>query len=216
MTQQEFEKLRVIHQTISKTITIKTAAQMLQLSERQVIRLKGGVMNHGPAFLMHKNRGRTPAHAVCEICSQQIVRLKRNKYPGANFAHFRELLEEQEDIHVSYLTVYRVPAQTGIQSPKTHRRKKVHHRQKRRSQAVMLVQMDASPYAWIPGQEHLALYGAIDDATGAILGLHLTKNECLEWYFQVMEQCLAAQGRPVKLYCDRHTIFFSLKNGENP
>ena len=216
MTQQEVEKLRVIHQTISKTITIKIAAQMLQLSERQVIRLKGSVMNHGPAFLMHKNRGRTPAHAVCETCSQQIVRLKRNKYPRANFAHFQELLEEQEDIHVSYPTIYRILAQAGIQSPKTHRKKKAHHRRKRQSQAGMLVQIDASPYEWLPGQEDLALHGAIDDATGAILGLHLTKNECLEWYFQVMEQCLAAQGRPVKLYCDRHTIFFSLKNGENP
>ncbi len=42
MTLQEVEKLRVINQTIDKVITIKTAAEMLGLSERQVLRLKGG------------------------------------------------------------------------------------------------------------------------------------------------------------------------------
>lgn len=43
MTQEEIEKLRVINQTIDKLITIKTAAEILGLSKRQVIRLKGGL-----------------------------------------------------------------------------------------------------------------------------------------------------------------------------
>jgi len=34
MTQEEIEKLRVINQTIDRLITIKTAAEMLGLSER--------------------------------------------------------------------------------------------------------------------------------------------------------------------------------------
>ena len=91
MTEGEIEKLRVINQTIDQRITIKTAAEILDLSERQVIRLKGGVMHHGPAFLIHKNRGRSPAHTVSDELARHIVHLKQTKYRKANFAHFQEL-----------------------------------------------------------------------------------------------------------------------------
>jgi len=42
MTQKEITRLRVINQTIDKVITIRESAELLGLSERQVIRLKGG------------------------------------------------------------------------------------------------------------------------------------------------------------------------------
>lgn len=209
MTQDEIDKLRVINQTIDQVVTIKTAAELLNLSERQVIRLKGGVLEHGPAFLIHKNRGRKAEHAVTDELRERIVSLKESKYPSANFAHFQELLEEHEEIRASYATVYRILTQTGMKSPKKHRKSKGHHRRKRKSQKGMLVQIDASPYAWIPGQAPFDLHGAIDDATGTVVGLHFTENECLTGYFHVMEQVLTDHGRPVCLYCDRHTIFFS-------
>jgi predicted transcriptional regulator of viral defense system len=44
MTQKEITRLRVINQTIDKVITIREAAELLGLSERQVIRLKKGVV----------------------------------------------------------------------------------------------------------------------------------------------------------------------------
>ncbi len=37
--------------------------------------------------------------------------------------------------------------------------------------------------------------GAIDDATGAILGLHFSENECLHGYFQVIS--FSEYGRPL-------------------
>ncbi|MGI6538811.1 MAG: helix-turn-helix domain-containing protein [Caldicoprobacterales bacterium] len=40
MTQKEITRLRVINQTIDKVITIREAAELLNLSERQVIRFK--------------------------------------------------------------------------------------------------------------------------------------------------------------------------------
>lgn len=45
----------VINQTIDKVITIKDAAEIIGLSKRQVIRLKKGVIEKGPAFIIHKN-----------------------------------------------------------------------------------------------------------------------------------------------------------------
>jgi len=42
LTKKEITKLRVINQTIDAVITIKEAAELLNLSERQVIKLKKG------------------------------------------------------------------------------------------------------------------------------------------------------------------------------
>jgi len=73
-----------------------------------------------------------------------------------------------------------------------------------------MVQLDASPYSWLEGEE-LNLHGAIDDATGSILGLYLTKQEGLEGYFEVTRQMVKGPGIPVSTYQDRHTIFLALR-----
>lgn len=64
------------------------------------------------------------------------------------------------------------------------------------------------------GGEAFALHGAVDDATGEILALYFTPNECLEGYFEIMRQIITNHGIPISLYCDRHTIFISPKDGK--
>ena len=214
MTQKEITRLRVINQTIDKVITIREAAELLGLSERQVIRLKKGVVEEGPAFIIHKNRGRKPQHTLPDEVRMKIVELKQTKYQEANFSHFVELLEEHEDIKVSYTSVHRILTQAGIKSPKKHRKRKSHHRRKRKPQKGMLVQIDASPHEWIIGGELFTLHGAIDDATGEILALFFTPNECMEGYFEIIRQIVKNYGIPMSLYCDRHTIFVSPNDGK--
>jgi transposase len=214
MTPMEMTRLRVINQIIDKVISIREAAELLNLSERQVMRLKKGVREQGPGFIIHKNRGRKPSHAISEETRSTIVELKKSKYKEANFKHFQELLEEYENISISYPSVYRILSQAGITSPKKHKEPKAHHRRKRKPQEGMLVQIDASPHTWIIGGEPFSLHGAIDDATGKVLALFFAKNECLEGHFNIMEQIITQYGLPVSIYCDRHTIFISPKNGK--
>src|SRR5690554_5652773 len=107
MTQKEISRLRVINQTIDGVLTIREAAELLDLSERQVLRLNKGVVDEGPAFIIHKNRGRKPKHATTDDIKDLIIELKQTKYEEANFNHFHELIEEHEDVTVSYPTVHR-------------------------------------------------------------------------------------------------------------
>lgn len=215
MTPQEMAKLRVIDQTIAKTITVREAAELLNLSERQVLRLKKGVSEQGAAFVIHKNRGRKPEHTISGSIRERIVELKQSEtYQDANFTHFQELIKKHEGICVSYPTVYRALSEAGITSPKKKGKRKVHHRRKRKPQEGMLVQIDASPHPWFFGEEKCSLHGAIDDATGKVLGLHFEKNECLVGYFEVVEQIITCSGIPISIYSDRHTIFRSPKDGK--
>jgi hypothetical protein len=71
--------------------------------------------------------------------------------------------------------------------------------------------MDATPFEWFGDEQVYALHGAIDDATGKIMGLYMTKHECLQGYFETTRQILMNQGIPVSIYSDRHSIFLSTK-----
>jgi transposase len=193
-------------------MTISEAAEILDLSERQVKRLKKGVKEYSEAFVIHKNRGRKPKHALSDEVKNLVVSLKNSeKYSKANFSHFQELLEEFEVISLSKSSVYRILVTNGLTSPKKHSKVKHHHRRKRKPQRGMLVIIDASPHAWFFNNEECSLHGAIDDATGEILALFFAPNECLEGYFQLIKTVISNNGVPLAVYTDRHTIFRSPK-----
>ena len=88
------------------------------------------------------------------------------------------------------------------------------HRRKRKPHPGQLIQIDATPYEWFGGNIKYALHGAIDDATGQVVGLFLTQNECLYGYLETMRQCCSDFGIPQTVYSDNHTIFRSPKTGK--
>lgn len=213
MTQDERNKLYVARCLLDGKMTISEAAETLGLSERQVKRIKKGVKEHGESFVIHKNRGRKPPHALTDEVRKLVVNLKKSeKYSKANFSHFQELLEEFESISLSKPSVYRILVANGLTSPKKHSKVKRHKRRKRKPQRGMLVIIDASPHAWFFNNEECSLHGAVDDATGEILALFFMRNECLEGHYQVMKTVISNNGVPLAVYADRHTIFRSPKS----
>jgi len=215
MTQNERNKLYVARCLLDGKMTIAEAAEVLGLSERQVKRLKKGVREHGDAFVVHKNRGRKPLHAITDEVKSLVVSLKNSeKYAKANFSHFQELLEEFESVSLSKPSVYRILVANGLTSPKKHSRVKRHKRRKRKPQRGMLVIVDASPYVWFFNGEECSLHGAIDDATGEILALFFMRTECLEGHYRVVEIIIRNNGVPLAVYTDCHTIFRSPKAGK--
>lgn len=212
MTQNERNKLYVARCLLDGKMTISEAAETLGLSERQVKRIKKGVKEHGEAFVIHKNKGRKPKHALPDELKNTVVNLKKSeKYSRANFSHFQELLEEYESISISKPSVYRILVTSGLKSPRKHAKVKRHKRRRRKAQRGMLVIIDASPHAWFFNNEGCSLHGAVDDATGEILALFFAPNECLEGYFQLMKTVISNNGVPLAVYTDRHTIFRSPK-----
>ncbi len=210
MSQEQLNRFKVISLLIDKKLSTSEAAASLGLSERQILRIKKGVMEQGPAFLIHKNTGRKPQHAITDDLKNKIISLKQSdKYKSANFKHFQELLAEYEGIAISYSCLHTLLSKAGIYSPKKRRRFKPHRRRKRKTQEGLLIQMDATPFEWFGTKEKFALHGAIDDATGKIVGLYLAKHECLQGYFEVTWQILSKYGIPASIYADRHSIFLS-------
>ena len=210
MTQKQINRYHTIKNSLDGKLTVAEAASALGISERQVKRLRSGVREEGAAFLIHKSKGRSSGKALPDEKKRKIQELYRSElYAGANFLHFSELLAEYEGISYSYSTIRNALSEGGIESPKKRRRYKPHRRRKRKAQEGLLMQIDATPYAWFGGRTQYALHGGIDDATGNIIGAYMTKNECLHGYYEVMRQTIERNGIPVSVYADLHSIFRS-------
>ena len=71
-----------------------------------------------------------------------------------------------------------------------------------------LLQIDASIHNWFGDSLPKAtLHGAIDDATGTVMGLWFEKEETLKGYYEMMWQILDKYGIPEAFYGDNRTIF---------
>lgn len=211
LTRAELKKVLVVEKILEGHMTNKEGAAALGLTERQVIRLKRIYQERGGAqALAHRNRGRKPKHTLTEDVKEKTAELYITKYHGSNNCHFAELLEEHESIQLSPSSVRRILLEKGIKQAKQRRRSKAHQPRKRKPQAGMLWQIDATPYAWLENRAPVfALHAAIDDATGTVVGAVFRSTECREGYSIVMQQGIQKYGIPLGLYSDRHTIFRS-------
>ena len=163
MTGKEINRCCVMREAIEGGLTVKEAAIVLLLSERQVYRLKKKVRDGGPVDIIHGNRGRSPSTAKSPTFRKRIRALYQDKYAGFNVSHFTEKLAE-EGIEVSRETVRKELMSCGLIT----KVKKPKHRQRRERMPKegMLLQMDTSEHDWLMGRgPHMELIAAIDDAT---------------------------------------------------
>ena len=149
LNRKQLNILDIINKANASFLTVKEASEALGLSERQVQRLKKKVRQEGAVAVIHKNSMKAPHNKISPEVVDKIIALKQTEpFTGANFNHFRELLYDHEGIEISYTSLYRLLKSAQIGSPKTRRRFKPHRRRKRRAQMGMLLQIDASPFAW--------------------------------------------------------------------
>lgn len=215
MSQKQLKTLTVINRLIDRSISRQQAAELLGISTRQISRLKKGVLTSGAQSLIHKNTGRKPAHAVSDEMKEAVLKIySRPELSGVNFLHFKDILLADFGISLSYSALSSILKNAGFESPKKKIIRHRTHRRKRKPHPGQLLQVDATPYEWFGGSVKYALHGAIDDATGQVVGLFLTQNECLYGYLETLRQCCMDFGVPQTVYSDNHTIFRSPKTGK--
>ena len=208
-TMKDVQKMIVIQSVIDKKRTGKEASEVLNISERQIWRLVKKAKDKGVDNLTHGNCNRVPKNKISDDIINKVVELKKShNYEDANFRHFTELLNERENIKISYSTVYNILKKHGFVSKNKHRDRIIHRRRKRKEHEGDLVQVDGTPFAWFGDNKMYSIHGFIDDATGKILGLYMMKNECLLGYLETLRYMLKHYGIPKILYPDKYSVFF--------
>jgi len=210
----ESKKHGVLEFLMDGKITAAQAAERLNLSVRQMFRIKEKFGQKGAEALIHGNRGRKPLHAISQEVRNIISDLAKGDYKGASLNHISELLEERNNICVSAKTVGNILKEAGIQNKHSHKGIRKRRTRERRKHEGELVQIDASPFDWLETGENYSLHGAIDDATGKVLATHLEPTECMKGYILMLEEMIKKHGIPASIYSDRHTIFFSQLHGK--
>ena len=120
----EKNKYDVIKDLVDHKGNKKRAVLKLGITERQINRLIIKYKENGKSSFVHGNRGHIPAKALDKSVSENIILLYKNKYYDFNFNHFKEYLEEEENIKVSYDFIYKTLTKVGILSPKARKKTK--------------------------------------------------------------------------------------------
>ena len=119
---KEQKKYEVIKELVEHRGNKERAALKLGITIRQVNRLIIIYKERGKEGFVHGNRSRKPATTLNKSLSEDIILLYKTKYQDFNFSHFKEYLEEEENIKVSYKFIYDTLTKEGILSPKARKR----------------------------------------------------------------------------------------------
>src|SRR5664279_2987883 len=87
---ERVQRVKVIENAAGGRLSVREASRLLQLSERQVQRLKRRYQPDSLAWVQHGNRGRCMPWAVSIPQKQLILSLARGKYQGFNDSHLAE------------------------------------------------------------------------------------------------------------------------------
>lgn len=210
LTMRDEKRLDIIQRVLRNELTMVEAARVIGVSERQCYRIKARVGKDGVKGVVHGNRGRPCKRKLKDSTIKRVLALARGKYLGFNDHHLTEKLKEQESIDLSREKVRRVLRAEGIGSPKKRRGLKHRSRRERRASEGMMLQVDGSPHDWLQGRgPRLCLIGAIDDATGKVMGALFASAESSWGYFHLFSEIFKAHGLSQSIYSDRHSVFWT-------
>jgi transposase len=139
------------------------AGEILGLCPRQVRRLRQRLEDDGYAGLFDRRRAPSPKRVPVAMVTE-VLTLYREHYADCNVQHFHELLAERHQITLSYSWVKRALQTAGL-VPVRRRRGAHRRRRERRPLPGLLLHIDASRHAWVPGAGLQDLVSISDDAT---------------------------------------------------
>ncbi len=197
LDQHEQQRLQVLNQVLAGHWSVRQAAEVLGLSERQLWRLKAGYSSKGAVALAHGNRGRLSPGRIPDSVRSEVVELMRGAYAGCNDSHLRDLLASRDGLLLGRKTVERIRREAGIAAARKRRAPRHRSRRDRMAQAGMLLQIDGSRHQWFgTGHPFCSLLAAVDDATGAIVAAIFREQEDAQGYLLLLRQVLRERGIP--------------------
>ncbi len=213
LSEREQVRIRILNELLQGALGVEEVSRRLEVSVRQVWRMRVGYLARGAAAIAHGNRDRPAHNRLDDTVREQVLELARGRYADINDSHLAELLERQEGIHLSRSGLRLLLRGAGLPSPQTRRAPKHRQRRERMPRAGMLVQLDTSEHPWFgPDLPRAALAGAIDDARSEVLAAHFQEHENTLGYFRLVHDLVMVHGVPEACYVDRHAIF--LNNGQ--
>jgi hypothetical protein len=207
MSERELNRIEVLAQVDDGRLTVENAANLLDLTRRQVFRLLKRYRVDGASSIRHKSRDKVPNNQIHHAKRDYALTLIKETYADFGPTLAAEMLAEHHGFNVSRETLRKWMVEDGIWLPRKERRK-LHQPRLRRECYGELIQIDGSDHHWFEDRgPACTLLVFIDDATSTLMQLRFVKSESTFSYFEALELYLTAHGRPVAFYSDKHTVF---------
>ena len=214
MSTKEATRGAVLAQVAAGKVTLRQAAEQLQVSYRQVRRLFQRYRTQGRRGMRHGNVGRRSNRAWPAVEEARVLALIRAHYSGPPTGVGQrfgptlaaEHLWTEHGLLVPVPTLRRWMVGAGLWS-RQRRARPVHVRRPRRAAFGELLQLDGSFHDWFEGRgRRPCLMSLIDDATGTMLA-HFGAQETTWAAADLLRAWVTQCGIPQALYTDAKTVY---------
>jgi len=206
----DVKKYEVIKQVAAKQLKGTQAAVLLGYHPVHISRLKQKVLASGLQGILRPKRPsnrKTP-----DPLKERLIRLYQKTYFDFNIRHFKDKLEENHKIKLSYETIRQILTAADIHKPK--KKKLIHRRRRRMPRSGLLIQMDSSEHNWLPFiKEKWSLTAAIDDATSKVTFAKFYRSDGVFNNMEVIRKTIEKEGLFSALYADKASHFTTTRYG---
>ena len=207
MSSQEVKKYDIVRKTISKELNGTQAAQLLDLSTRQVRRLKQKVKVQGVNGIVHGSRGKPSNRRMPAKERQKIAALLHQHYSDFGPLLASEKLDERHGIKRGKSAIRAIMIAENLWQPQA--KKKELHRawRERKASKGELVQYDGSYEHWFEERgEKCCLLANIDDADSEVKA-RFDDHEGVEPTFNYWRGYIERLGKPNAIYVDKFSTY---------
>lgn len=210
VTMKDIKRYSVIKEVLEKKLKATQAAQALGLSYIHTLRLKKKVKELGFKGILRT--GREAPNKIPDKLADKVSGLYRKYYRGFNILHFKDKLDENHKIHLSYESIRKILIEAKEHYPK--KKRKIHRQRRRMPKAGLLVQMDSSEHNWLPHiKDKWYLIAPIDDATNEVPYASFFPKDTLFANMHVLRRLIEIKGLFCSLYVDKASHFKTTRHG---
>ncbi|WP_157633222.1 ISNCY family transposase [Vibrio bivalvicida] len=208
MSDRDINRFKVLQDVRERRLRQIDAADILNISPRQVRRLLSQLSLYGASSLAHGSRGRPSNRRYPDAFRAEVLNIIRSQYADFSPTFACEKLTEQHNLVLSVETLRQWMIADGLWVPHSQRQPRVYQPRYRRDCLGELIQIDGSHHDWFEGRSpKCCLLVYIDDATGRLMNLRFSDTESAFDYMVATREYLDQHGKPVAFYSDKHSIF---------
>lgn len=214
-TSEEQFKLQVIKEVIEKKIKSGQAAKILDVSVRQIRRLRNAVKQRGDLAVKHGLKGKQSNHHIADTVKEKALQVLRENYSDFKPTFATEKLQENHAIVISPETTRLWMLENQLWKSKKQKEIIYYSWRPRKEYFGEMQQFDGSYHYWFEerycDQEgnpiEVCLLASIDDATGKITKAIFSENEGVIPVFTFWKGYVEEIGKPKNIYLDKFSTY---------
>lgn len=215
MTPKEQYRFAVITKVINKEVKPGVAARMLDISSRQLRRLKIAVLDNGKDAVIHGLKGKHGNHQISSAIKEKALSVIKTTYTDFKPTFATEKLGELHSIYLNPETTRLWMIKEGLWKSHKQKQSDYHSWRPRKEYFGELQQFDGSYHYWFEDRFldkegnpiEVCLLASIDDATGKITRAEFAAHEGVIPVFIFWKEYVEELGKPLAIYLDKFSTY---------